>query len=145
MNPLRFLLTCFAGWMNRQQQFIIEYLHDVTLLAELLDALVFVAWFNARFHLIQVGVFGESLRSALVVAGEHDDCQAELVKLRDGFAQLVCVAVKTEERVALPQPALHSSESEVSYFFSSIIPAVGPPPFFITQQDTSLLPQVLQE
>lgn len=32
---------------------------------------------------------------------------------------------------------------EESYFFSSI-PAVGPPPFFITQQATSLLPQVLQ-
>ena len=28
MNPLLFLLTCFAGWMNRQQQFIIEYLQE---------------------------------------------------------------------------------------------------------------------
>src|SRR5258706_3724147 len=28
MNALPFLLTCFAGWMNRQQQFIIESLQE---------------------------------------------------------------------------------------------------------------------
>ena len=28
MNPLSFLLICFAGWMNRQQQVVIEYLRE---------------------------------------------------------------------------------------------------------------------
>ncbi len=28
MNPLSFLLVCFAGWMNRRQQAVIEYLQE---------------------------------------------------------------------------------------------------------------------
>jgi len=28
MNPLSLLLICVAGWMNRHQQVIIEYLHE---------------------------------------------------------------------------------------------------------------------
>src|SRR6185436_9574950 len=28
MTPLRFLLTCFAGWMNHRQQLVIEYLQE---------------------------------------------------------------------------------------------------------------------
>ncbi len=28
MTPLRFLLVCFAGWMNHRQQLIIEYLQE---------------------------------------------------------------------------------------------------------------------
>ena len=28
MNPLSFLLICFAGWMNRRQQAVIEYLQE---------------------------------------------------------------------------------------------------------------------
>ena len=28
MNPLRLLLLCFAGWMNRRQQLVIEYLQE---------------------------------------------------------------------------------------------------------------------
>ena len=28
MNPLSFLLICFAGWMNRRQQVLIEYLQE---------------------------------------------------------------------------------------------------------------------
>src|ERR1044071_5353907 len=28
MNPLLFLVTCFAGWMNRRQQLAIEYLQE---------------------------------------------------------------------------------------------------------------------
>src|SRR5450432_1859531 len=28
MNPLPFLLSCFAGWMNRHQQVVIEYLEE---------------------------------------------------------------------------------------------------------------------
>ena len=28
MNPLPFLLTCVAGWMNHHQQLIIEYLQE---------------------------------------------------------------------------------------------------------------------
>ena len=28
MTPLRFLLVCFAGWMNHRQQLVIEYLQE---------------------------------------------------------------------------------------------------------------------
>ncbi len=28
MNPLSFLLICFAGWMNRRQQAALEYLQE---------------------------------------------------------------------------------------------------------------------
>ena len=28
MNPLSFLLVCFAGWINRRQQAVIEYLQE---------------------------------------------------------------------------------------------------------------------
>jgi len=28
MNPLSFLLVCFAGWMNRRPQAVIEYLQE---------------------------------------------------------------------------------------------------------------------
>ena len=28
MNPLPFLLVCCAGWMNRRQQLVIEYLQE---------------------------------------------------------------------------------------------------------------------
>ena len=28
MTPLRFLLVCFGGWMNRRQQLVIEYLQE---------------------------------------------------------------------------------------------------------------------
>ena len=28
MTPLRFLLVCFAGWMNYRQQLVIEYLQE---------------------------------------------------------------------------------------------------------------------
>ena len=28
MNPLSFLLVCFAGWMNPRQQAVIEYLQE---------------------------------------------------------------------------------------------------------------------
>ena len=28
MNPLPFLLTCVAGWMNHRQQLVIEYLEE---------------------------------------------------------------------------------------------------------------------
>jgi len=28
MDPMRFLLICLAGWMNRNQQQVIEYLGD---------------------------------------------------------------------------------------------------------------------
>ena len=28
MNPLSFLLVCFAGWMNRRQQAVIDYLQE---------------------------------------------------------------------------------------------------------------------
>lgn len=28
MNPLTYLLVCFGGWMNRQQQAVIEYLQE---------------------------------------------------------------------------------------------------------------------
>ena len=28
MNPLSFLLVCLAGWMNRRQQAVIEYLQE---------------------------------------------------------------------------------------------------------------------
>jgi hypothetical protein len=28
MNPLPFFLSCFAGWINRHQQVIIEYLEE---------------------------------------------------------------------------------------------------------------------
>src|ERR1035437_3112137 len=61
--------------------------NDLTLLPELLDALVFVLRFNACFHLIESEFLGHGVRSALVVAGEHDDFQTELVKLRDGFGR----------------------------------------------------------
>jgi putative transposase len=28
MTPLRFLLVCFAGWMNHRQQLVIQYLQE---------------------------------------------------------------------------------------------------------------------
>ena len=28
MDPMRFLLICLAGWMNRNQQLVIEYLRE---------------------------------------------------------------------------------------------------------------------
>src|SRR6266699_6382462 len=28
MTPLRFLLVCFAGWINHRQQLVIEYLQE---------------------------------------------------------------------------------------------------------------------
>jgi putative transposase len=28
MDPLRFILICLAGWMNREQQAVMEYLKE---------------------------------------------------------------------------------------------------------------------
>ena len=38
MDPLRFILICLAGWMNREQQAVIEYLQEeVRVLREHID------------------------------------------------------------------------------------------------------------
>ena len=47
------------------------------------DAVVFVLRFDARCHFIDPEPLGYPSRSPLVVAGEHDDFQTQLVELFD--------------------------------------------------------------
>jgi hypothetical protein len=59
----------------------------LALLAQLLDVGDFSGGFDLRFHRIEAELFGHGGGGAAVVAGEHDDLQAERVEIADGFGR----------------------------------------------------------
>ena len=70
MNPLAFLLICVAGWMNRNQQDVIEYLQEeIRVLKEMLGK-------KPRFN--------DGQRRRLAIKGKRLGCKA-----LDRFSSLV--------------------------------------------------------
>ena len=56
---------------------------DAALLAQAANAIVFMLRLDAGFDFVDAEFPGDGARSALVVAGQHDDFEAELVQLLD--------------------------------------------------------------
>src|SRR6266487_2891271 len=74
-----------SGERGRVVDAVAGHRHDLALLPELLHALVFALRFDVGLHLVKTQFPGDGVRGAFVVAGQHDDCEAELMKLRNGF------------------------------------------------------------
>ena len=71
--------------------------HNLALLTELLDALMFVLRLNPSLHLINSELFGHRIRSSFVVAGKHDNFEAQFVKLSQGFGRRCLDGVRDSE------------------------------------------------
>ena len=76
------------------------------LLAQLADALVFVLRFDARFDFIDAELLGDGARGALVVAGEHDDFQSELVQMLDRVAAVDSLIGSATARMPAAWPSI---------------------------------------
>src|SRR6266496_164579 len=74
-----------GGERGRVVDAVAGHRYDVALLTEFLHALMFALRFDASFHLVEAKSPGHGVGGALVVAGQHENLESQLVNLRNGF------------------------------------------------------------
>src|SRR6266849_6509976 len=98
MTPLRFLLVCFAGWMNQRQQLVIEYLQEeIRVLQEQLGK-------QPRFN--------DDQRRRLAAKGKAPICQHRYSRYASGLAPSSdCQEIRFEQEAQTGSPAYQSGHS----------------------------------